>query len=62
MCFWASRCAPIIKGRQWKLLAVYGVIFLTAYVFSILTEMQIKLPSPAEPIKRLITAIVGLQG
>lgn len=52
---------PIAKNKRWKVLAVYGVIFVTAYIFSVLTELGVKIPSPAVPLKQLVTAITGKQ-
>jgi hypothetical protein len=52
---------PFVKNKKWKVLAAYGVIFVTAYIFSVLTELGVKIPSPAVPLKQLVTAIVGKQ-
>lgn len=50
---------PIIKNKRWKVLAVYTVFFVTAYIFSVLTELGVEIPSPAVPLKQIVTAIVG---
>lgn len=50
---------PIIKNKQWKVLIIYSALITTAYTFSVLTELGIKLPSPTYPIKHIITAILG---
>jgi hypothetical protein len=52
---------PIAKNKRWKVLAVYTALFVTAYIFSVLTELGVQLPSPAVPLKALVTAIVGRQ-
>jgi hypothetical protein len=53
---------PIVQNKKWKVFAVYGIIIVTAYVFTVLTELGVQLPSPLTPIKKLITLIVGNTG
>lgn len=50
---------PIVRNRQWKMLIIYSVIFITAYTFSVLTEFGVKIYSPSYPIEHIITAIFG---
>lgn len=52
---------PLVKNKRWKVLAVYTILFITAYTFSVLTELGVKIPSPAVPLKQIVTAIVGSQ-
>ncbi|SHI13277.1 hypothetical protein SAMN02745823_02674 [Sporobacter termitidis DSM 10068] len=51
---------PIVRNKRWKVLAVYAVLILASYTFSMLTEQGIQLPSPAGPLKDLVTSIVGI--
>ncbi len=53
---------PLVQNKKWKVLAVYGVIFITAYVFTVLTELGVQLPSPLTPIGDLVASIVGSTG
>lgn len=50
---------PIIKNKQWKVLTVYSIITTAAYIFTVLTELGIKVPSPANPLKQIVGTIVG---
>lgn len=50
---------PIVKNQRWKVLTVYTIFFIMAYTFSVLTELGVKIPSPAGPLKQIVTAIVG---
>jgi hypothetical protein len=50
---------PIYINKQWKLFWVYSVMMLFVYVLMIFIALGIKIPSPAIPIKNLITAILG---
>jgi hypothetical protein len=40
-------------------LIIYLIMIITAYTFSVLTELGVKLPSPTYPIKHIVTAIFG---
>lgn len=50
---------PACKSRSWKLVWVYAVMMVFMYFLVILTAMDIKLPSPAVPLKKIIEAILG---
>lgn len=50
---------PIIKSKQWKVFGIYAVLITTAYVLTVLNELGVKLPSPATPLKQIVTAVVG---
>lgn len=50
---------PIVKNKKWKVLVIYSALICTAYTFSVLTELGIKIPSPANPLKQIVTSIVG---
>ncbi|MGE5630933.1 MAG: hypothetical protein ACM3TR_07550 [Caulobacteraceae bacterium] len=50
---------PIIKNKQWKVLVIYSTVITAAYIFTILYELGVRLPSPANPLKHIVTSIVG---
>lgn len=50
---------PLVKKKLWMVLAIYSILITTAYVFTVLTELGVKIPSPADPIKQLVISIVG---
>jgi hypothetical protein len=49
-----------LHNKKWKVIAVYSVLISTAYVFTVLNEMGVKLPSPAVPIKDLISSLFNI--
>ena len=50
---------PACKSRSWKLVWVYAVMMVFMYVLVVLTAMDIKLPSPTVPLKKIVEAILG---
>lgn len=50
---------PILKNKERKMLIIYSIIITTAYVCTVLSELGVKIPSPANPLKDIITTIVG---
>ena len=52
---------PVVKKRKWKTVAIYSILFITAYTLSMLTELGVKIPSPAVPLKQIVTSIIGKQ-
>lgn len=50
---------PILKNKEWKVFIIYSIIITTAYTCTVLTEMGVKIPSPSNPLKEMITSIVG---
>lgn len=50
---------PILKNKEWKVFFIYSIIITTAYTCTVLTEMGVKIPSPSNPLKEMITSIVG---
>lgn len=50
---------PIVKNKQWKIFVIYSTLTVTAYILTVLTELGIKLPSPSNPIKEIVTTIIG---
>lgn len=50
---------PLVKTKRWKVLAVYGAIYAAAFIFTFLLELGVEIPSPAVPLKQLVTAVIG---
>ncbi len=50
---------PMARNKQWKVLVIYIGLITTAFVLTMLMELGVKLPSPAKPIERIVTAIIG---
>jgi hypothetical protein len=48
---------PLVKQGQVKELILYVSIFLAAFIISLLLSMNIKLPSPAQPMDELIKVV-----
>ncbi len=51
---------PVYQNKRWKLFWVYSAIMAFVYVLTIFITMGIKLPSPAVPLRNLITEIFGI--
>ena len=52
---------PIFHQKQWKAFWVYVILISFSYVVHILYLLDIKFPSPAVPIKKLVSYIFGLR-
>lgn len=52
---------PILKAKQTKTILLYALFFLISFVVIFLKEMEIRLPSPAAPIKYFISNVLHLQ-
>lgn len=51
---------PLYQNKRLKLAWTYSSILLISYTLLILIVLEVKIPSPAVPIKNVITAIFGL--
>lgn len=51
---------PLYENKQWKLFCTYTSLLLISYTLLILIVLDIKIPSPAMPIKNAVSAIFGL--
>lgn len=51
----------IYRGKQWKLFWVYLLMIVSAVVLTVLMSFEIKIPSPALPLKNAVKAIFGLK-
>jgi len=49
----------LYKQKQKKELALYSVMIIAALTISLLLSYGVKIPSPAKPIKQIITTIIG---
>lgn len=49
---------PLLKQGQYQKLWLYGTLFLTAFVISILLSLDIKPPSPAKPIEKIVEMVM----
>ena len=52
---------PIYKQKKWKVFWVYTILFAFSYVNHLLFTLGVKIPSPAVPIKKVVSFIFGLQ-
>lgn len=57
--FLLAEIIPIIKNKQWKVLIIYSAFIITAYTLTVLSELGVKIPSPSNPIKLIVTSIFG---
>jgi hypothetical protein len=52
---------PIYQKKQKRLFRVYASMLAAEYILAVLLSLGVKIPSPAEPIKRIVSMIFGLQ-
>jgi len=53
--------SPMFHQKQWKAFWVYVILIAFSYVIHTLYAMNVNLPSPDIPIKKLVSFIFGLQ-
>lgn len=51
---------PVYQNKQWKLFWVYSAMMALVYVLATFITLGIKLPSPAVPLRNLITEIFAI--
>ncbi len=51
---------PIYKDNKRKLLLVYSIMWLSSYIIFVLISANVKIPSPALAIEKLIALISGM--
>lgn len=51
---------PLYQNKRWKSFWAYSSLLLISYTILLLIVLDVKIPSPAVPIKNAITAIFGL--
>lgn len=50
---------PLVKKKEKKDLIVYISLYSVALVLSVLISLGVKIPSPADPIKKIVEYIIG---
>lgn len=50
---------PLVKKNQKKELIFYSITFMGAFIMSLLLSLGVKIPSPAKPIEKIVTTIMG---
>lgn len=50
---------PLIKKNQRKELILYTALFTIAFIMSLLLSLDVKIPSPAKPIEKMVKAVMG---
>lgn len=53
---------PIYRNKQWKVFWIYAAMMALLVFVSALIRLHIDIPSPATPLKKLITIIFGQHG
>lgn len=51
---------PIYRKKQWKVFWIYTIIMFLDFILIVLTALEIPLPSPSFPVKKIILSIFGL--
>lgn len=51
---------PLYQDKHWKLFWTYSILLLVSYVITFMIAFEIKIPSPAIPLKKAVTTIFGL--
>lgn len=52
---------PLIKNKQWKTSILYSVIIVFSLSIIVLYAFNVKVPSPAKPIKNFVTKVFNLK-
>lgn len=50
---------PVFQGKNRKLIWLYLSLFIFSYSLTFLIGLEVKIPSPARAIKKVITSLVG---
>ncbi len=51
---------PLYQSKCWKLFWTYSILMTVSYIIIFLIVLEVKIPSPAVPIKKAVSAIFGL--
>lgn len=51
---------PIYLKKHWKLFWIYLIMVTVSYIIQVLLILDVKLPSPVDPIERIVVSIFGL--
>lgn len=60
VCYTLVDLVEIYRDKQWAIFCFYSLAMVFVLVISLCISMNIKLPSPAIPVKNLINAVFGL--
>lgn len=52
---------PIVQTKRWKVFCIYTTLLAVSIVLNVLYALNIKLPSPAGFIKRVISLIFNME-
>lgn len=52
---------PLYKSEKSKVVVVYLILFISSYILQLLIKLNVDIPSPAEPIKKLVSSIFRLE-
>ena len=55
-----SDLVQFYNEKKWKLFWLYTIILSMDFIMTLLVAMDVPLPSPSLPIKKMITSILGL--
>lgn len=50
---------PLYRKKEWAGFFLFGIMLVFSIVLAVIMDLRVDVPSPAEPIKRIITFIVG---
>jgi hypothetical protein len=53
-----SDLVPIYKEKQWKLFWIYTILLSLDFLMVLLMVMNVSLPSPSLPVKKMISSIL----
>ena len=51
---------PVYQKEEKKVAWTYMVLFVMSYVLHILITFEVKLPSPAAPLRKLVMTVFGI--
>jgi hypothetical protein len=51
---------PIYQKKQWWVFGVYSTMLVFIYILTILIALNVNIPSPANPLKKIVSVIWGL--
>lgn len=51
---------PLYQKEEWVSFFLYSAILVVALITAILLDFKVEIPSPTEPIKKIVTFIFGV--
>lgn len=52
---------PLYQNEEWGSFFLSGSLFASALIIAVLIDLKVEIPSPAEPIKKIVTFIIGVE-